>query len=157
MNKILTFDEYQARIGQELGTSDWLIIDQDRINQFADATDDHQFIHVDPKQAKDTVFGGTIAHGYLTLSMLSKFSGETFPMIEGVVMGINYGLNKVRFLNPVKEGQQIRAQFVLKDVVEKKAGQYLFTTDVVIEIKGEKTPACVIEWLSLAITGEHKN
>ncbi len=153
MTKILPIKDYKALLGQKLGTSSWVTIDQERINDFAEVTEDFQFIHVDPKLAQKTPFGGTIAHGYLTLSLLTKFALEVMPGIDGVVMGLNYGMNKVRFLNPVKVDQAIRANFVLKNVDEKVPGQYLSTTEVVIEIKGEEKPACIIEWLSLLITG----
>jgi acyl dehydratase len=152
VNKSYSFSEYQALVGQKLGVSDWMAIDQDRVNGFADMTDDHQFIHVDSARAKETPFGGTIAHGYLTLSLISKFASEVMPGIEGVVMGINYGLNRVRFLSPVKVGQSIRACFSLKDVKEKSSGQYLSAIEIVIEVEGQDKPACIAEWLYLAVS-----
>jgi acyl dehydratase len=139
-------------IGQEVGVSGWSLIDQARIDAFAEVTEDRQFIHVDPEAAKLTPFGGTIAHGFLTLSMLSKMAYEAAPVLEGVVMGVNYGFDKIRFLQPVKSGQRIRAHFKLKDLVERHAKQWLITYEVTIEIEGEPRPALAAEWLGLQIT-----
>jgi acyl dehydratase len=138
-------------VGSTLGPSEWLTIDQDRISQFADATSDHQFIHIDPQAAARTPFGRTIAHGFLSLSMLSYFLGEIGVAPEGTVMAINYGSNKVRFLQPVKVDQRIRAVATVMDITEKKPGQYLFRKAITIEIDGEDTPALVAELLSLFI------
>ncbi len=140
----------QAKIGQELGVSEWAVMTQDRISQFADVTEDHQFIHVDAEKAKMfTPFGGTIAHGFLTLSMLSRFAETGLPAVEGAKMGMNYGLNKVRFLSPVPSGAKIRGRFTLSSAVEKNPGQLLLCHTITVEIEGGAKPAAVAEWLSL--------
>ena len=147
--KKVELSELSSLIGTVIGTSDWVEIDQDRINVFADVTEDHQFIHVDPVKAKMTPFGGTIAHGFLTLSLLSKFAQSATISIKGVVMGVNYGLEMVRFLNPVAVGSKVRGVFTLKDVVEKKPGQILLTYGVSVEIDGVDKPALVADWLGM--------
>jgi acyl dehydratase len=139
--------------GQEVGVSDWVEISQDRINAFADCTEDHQFIHVDEEAAKQTPFGGTVAHGFLSLSMLSKIAYGVAITLEGVVMGVNYGFEKVRFLQPVRAGKKIRGRFVLKDAVEKKPGQWMLSYDVSVEIEGVDKPALVAEWLTMQMVG----
>ena len=141
--------ELAGRIGQEVGVSGWITVDQARIDAFADATEDWQFIHVDPEAAARTPFGGTIAHGFLTLSLLSKMTYEATPVLEGVVMGINYGFNKVRFLSPVKSGKRIRGHFKLLELVEKRPGQWQQTVEVTVEIEGEDKPALVAVSLGL--------
>ena len=139
-------------IGKELGVSDWLLIDQNRINQFADCTEDHQFIHVDEKRAlKETPFGGTIAHGFLSLSLLSKLSYEIAIELENVKMGINYGFEKIRFVQPVPSDSKIRARFVLNNVIERKPGQWMLTYGIAIEIQGQDKPAVIAEWLTIQI------
>lgn len=140
-------------IGSVIGVSEWITIDQDRINQFADVTEDHQFIHINEDMAKMTPFGGTIAHGFLTLSLLSKFSESAGLVIEGVKMGVNYGFNNVRFLAPVPSGAKVRAQFTLKEAVEKKPGQHLLTYEVSVEIDGQDKPALICDWLGMQFTG----
>lgn len=140
-------------IGQEVGVSNWISVKQDRINQFADVTEDHQFIHVNPEAAKKTPFGGTIAHGFLTLSLLAKFAEEGALVLDGVAMGVNYGFEKVRFLQPVAEGSQVRGRFVLKDAVEKNPGQHLLTYAVSVEIDGVEKPALVADWLAMQFLG----
>lgn len=139
-------------MGADMGTSDWFLIDQGRINAFADCTDDHQFIHVDPERAASTRFGSTIAHGFLSLSMLSYFAESVGCVFENMVMGINYGFDKVRFLAPVKVNKRIRAHARLLDVQEKKPGHFLIQQEVTIEIEGETTPALIAEWLTMSIT-----
>ena len=139
-------------IGADTGTSDWLLIDQGRINAFADCTDDRQFIHVDPERAAKTRFGGTIAHGFLSLSMLSYFAESVGCVFEDSVMGINYGFDKVRFLAPVKVNKRVRAHGLLLDVQEKKPGHFLIKQKVTIDIEGETTPALMAEWLTMSIT-----
>lgn len=136
-------------VGKELGASDWFQIDQDRINAFADATLDHQFIHVDPDQAKSTPFGTTIAHGYLTLSLLPylQASIDGFLMPKGMKMAMNYGFDKLRFMAPVKEGKRVRAVATLLEVTEKREGQWLLKFAFTVEIEGEDKPALVAEWL----------
>ncbi len=143
--------EFKDHVGQELGVSEWFRIDQDRINAFADATLDHQFIHVDPEKAKETPFGGTIAHGYLTISLLPYLQStiEGFIMPKGTKMGMNYGFDKLRFMAPVKVDKQIRARAKLLDATEKKPGQWLLKLEYTVEIEGEDKPALVAEWLLL--------
>ncbi len=139
-------DDY---IGYQSEPTEWFTITQDQIDEFADCTHDQQFIHVDPEKARETPFGTTIAHGFLTLSMLSYFAGSYSVIIEGFYMGVNYGFDKVRFLAPVKVNSRIRAVPRIMDVVEKKSGQYMFKTEVVIEIEGEDKPALIAEWLGV--------
>jgi len=143
----VTREAYQAMVGQEIGVSDWFTITQDQINQFADCTHDHQFIHVDPDAAAQTPFGTTIAHGFLTLSLLSAMAYQ-MPAIEGAVMGVNYGMNKMRFVSPVKVGARIRGRFVLAEVLEIRPGEMQSTLNVTVEIEGQEKPALVAEWLS---------
>ena len=135
-----------ARVGEEIGVSDWLEVDQARIDAFADCTEDHQFIHVDPERAKLTPFGGTIAHGFLTLSLLSKLSADASPK-PAVQMSVNYGFNKVRFLSPVKSGQRIRGRFKLLELVEKRPGQWQQTVEATVEIEGSDKPCLLAEWI----------
>lgn len=143
-------EQLRADIGKEVGVSDWVKISQERINNFADCTEDHQFIHINPEQAKKlTPFGGTIAHGFLTLSLLSHFAETGLPKLEGVKMGMNYGLDKVRFITPVASGSNIRGRFVLVDAQEKNPGQFLLKHNVSVEIEGVDKPALIAEWLSL--------
>jgi len=152
------FPLFEADVGDDEGAGEWFEVTQDQVNRFADVTYDHQFIHVDPEQAKDTPFGGTIAHGFLTLSMLSHLSaGATSApqdpaRFEGVVMGINYGFNKVRFLNPVKVGSRIRARGVTSNV-ELKGSSIDVTRDFTVEIEGEDKPALVAEWVTRTVYG----
>jgi acyl dehydratase len=147
--KTIKAEDLHAAVGTDLGTSDWIVIEQDRVNQFADVTEDHQFIHVNPEKAKLTPFGGPIAHGFLTLSLLSKFSEQGSLVIDGVKMGVNYGFEKVRFLAPVKVGKRVRGHFTLKAAEEKRPGQYLLTYEVTVEIEGEDKPALVADWLAM--------
>ncbi|WP_138509462.1 MaoC family dehydratase [Maricaulis alexandrii] len=140
-------------VGQEVGVSDWIEIDQERINVFADVTEDHQFIHIDEEKAKQTPFGGTIAHGFLTLSMLSALAAGTSLVIDGIQMGINYGFEKVRFLQPVRAGKKIRGRFTLAEATERKPGQWMLKYAVSVEIEGEEKPALMAEWLTLQIVG----
>ena len=141
--------QLQDYVGKELGRSDWLTIDQARINQFADCTGDHQFIHVDPEKAKRTPFGGTIAHGYLTVSLLPylQISIDGLVIPKGLKMGMNYGFDKLRFMAPVKVNSRIRAKAKLLSADEKKPGQWLLKFEYTIEIEGESKPAVVAEWL----------
>jgi len=144
-------EELQEYVDKPLEPSAWVRIDQDMINTFADATMDHQFIHVDEERAAQTPFGATIAHGYLTMSLISHFLAECAIRPENTVMGINYGSDKVRFLQPVKVGSEIRALATLMSVSDKAPGQVLMKTGITIEIKGEEKPALVAEILSLYI------
>jgi len=146
MTKTTTFAKLAELAGQEIGASDWLLIDQDRVNLFADATGDHQWIHVDVPRATAEM-GGPIAHGFLTLSLI-PFLGKDILKVEGVSRGINYGLNKVRFTNMVRVGSKVRAVQKLLSV-EPKSGGLMLTSEVTIEIEGEARPACVAETVSM--------
>jgi acyl dehydratase len=141
--------ELRSRIGEEIGVSDWLTIDQNRIDEFAEATEDRQFIHVDPAAAAHTPFGGTVAHGFLSLSMLSRMAADAMLVPESIKMAVNYGLDRVRFIVPVRSGKRIRGRFRLDSVEEKAAGQYLMRHTVTVEIEGENKPALTAEWLGL--------
>lgn len=137
------------KIGETIGTSEWIMVDQDMINKFADATGDHQFIHVNEAMAKMTPFGGTIAHGFLTLSLFPVMAAKSdMPKVEGVKMGVNYGGNKTRFLAPVKSGKRIRGHFKLLEFAEKRPGQWQQTLEFTVEIEGEEKPALIAEWMS---------
>lgn len=136
-------------IGKEIGVSDWIEISQDRINKFAEITEDHQFIHVDPEAAKHTPFGGTIAHGFLVLSMMSRMAAGLDFIMDGLMMVVNYGFEKIRIVSPVKAGKRIRGRFSVKDVHERSPGQWMITLGVTVEIEGEEKPAAVADWLSL--------
>ena len=149
--KTIPLDEFRNLAGAELGPSDWLLVDQDRINRFADATDDHQFIHTDPEQAAKTPFGSTIAHGYLTLSLVPYLNGQTMVAPEGTVMGINYGSDKIRFVQPVIAGSRVRCNTKILSVQEKAPGQWLLKAAVTVEIEGSTKPALIAELLSLLI------
>ena len=148
MSDTMTREELFGLVGQDLGTSDWFQLGQDRINQFADVTEDRQFIHIDPVRAADSPFGGTIAHGMLTLSMIVHLCDNFAPSVEGVRMVINYGFDRVRFAAPVKVDGRIRAVATLIDVKE-RSGQMLVKAKVTIEIEGESKPALVAEWLTM--------
>jgi acyl dehydratase len=148
MAKTRTKEQLLELVGQELGTSEWFAVDQERINQFADVTKDHQFIHVDPERAVAAGLDGTIAHGMLTLSMIVGFCRDFAPALEGSKMVINYGFDKVRFASPVKVNDRIRAVAVLAEARE-RAGQLLVKAKVTIEIEGETKPALIAEWLTL--------
>jgi acyl dehydratase len=146
----ISLDELLAKVGSESGVSPWRAVTQTMIDQFADATDDHQFIHCDPERAAaETPFGGTIAHGFLTLSLLSTFAFETAPRLEGADMGINHGFDTVRFVTPVKTGANIRARFFLADVKVRPSGWIQITNDVTIEIENSLKPALTARWLTL--------
>ena len=145
----MTPQEVAEKVGQQIGTSDWVEMTQERINTFADATGDHQFIHIDEEKAKMTPFGGTIAHGFLTLSMIPYLSANSdLPKVDGVKMGVNYGGNKTRFISPVKSGKRIRGHWKLIDLTEKRPGQWQQTHEITIEIEGEEKPALIAEWIS---------
>ena len=141
--------EMATKVGENLGTSEWILIDQDMINKFADATGDHQFIHINEEMAKLTPFGGTIAHGFLTLSLIPVMSAKSdCPKVEGVKMGVNYGGNKTRFLAPVRSGKRVRGHFKLLEIEEKRPGQWQQTIEYTLEIEGEAKPALIAEWIS---------
>jgi acyl dehydratase len=146
--------DIQSHVGSETGVSDWIEIDQSRVNTFADVTDDHQFIHIDPERAlAETPFGGTIAHGFLTLSLAARMAADVAFGFETTVMGINYGFDKIRFLQPVRVGKRIRGRFVLTEATERKPGQWLLRQNLTVEIEGEDKPALIADWLALQITG----
>ncbi|HUP67483.1 MAG TPA: MaoC family dehydratase [Sphingomicrobium sp.] len=146
---IATLDELRAKIGQEVGLSSWTAVDQPRIDAFADATDDRQFIHIDPEAAARTPFGGTIAHGFLSLSLLSRMGAEAMTLPEGVKFVVNYGFDRVRFLAPVRAGSRLRGRFTLDSLEEKAPGQVLMRHAVTVEIEGQEKPALTAMWLGL--------
>jgi acyl dehydratase len=149
---VATIDEIRGRTGQEIGVSSWLTIDQERISAFADATEDRQFIHVDPQAAAQTPFGGTIAHGFLSLSLLSRMAAELLLVPDSTRMIVNYGLDRVRFLAPVRSGKRVRGRFTLDCVDDKAAGQILLRHLVTVEIQDEDKPALSAVWLTLLFT-----
>lgn len=143
-------DAYLAMVGKEIGVSPWHLIDQKRIDAFAETTEDHQFIHVDPdRAARETPFGATIAHGFLTMSMLSVFNYEVIPKIEGATMGVNYGFDRLRFISPVRAGSRIRGRFVLAEAKMRSANELMSRTSVTVEIEGADKPALVADWIGL--------
>lgn len=149
MAATVTPQEMAERVGTE-HVSDWVEVSQAMIDQFAQATGDHQFIHVDPVLAAETPFGGTIAHGFLLLSLMPMLAARTdAPAIEGARMGVNYGGNKVRFLTPVRSGKRVRGRFTLKKFVERKPGVWEQVQDYLLEIEGEEKPAVIAEWIAL--------
>ncbi len=146
----ITLDAYQAMVGKEIGVSSWHLVDQPRIDTYADVIEDHQFIHVDPERAKkETAFGTTIAHGFLTMSLLSIMSYEVMPVIAGTAMGVNYGFDKLRFISPVRSGKRVRGRFVLAEAKLRKPNELQSRTNVTVEIEGEDKPALVADWLGL--------
>ncbi len=149
---VATLEQIAARVGQEIGISGWLMVGQERITAFADATEDRQFIHVDPQAAAQTSFGGTIAHGFLTLSLLSRMAAETIFVPDTTKMIVNYGLDRVRFLAPVRSGKRIRGRFSLDGLEAKAPGQILLRHVVAVEIEGEDKPALSAVWLTLLFT-----
>lgn len=146
-----SIDEIRDRVGKEVGVSSWLLVDQGRIDAFADATEDRQFIHTDPEAAKQTPFGGTIAHGFLSLSLLSRMGAEAMLVPQGLKMAVNYGLDRVRFLAPVRSGSRVRGRFTLDSAEEKAPGQWLLRHTVTVEIEDEDKPALTAVWLALMI------
>ncbi len=144
-----TLAQFAGLVGQEIGVSDWITVDQPMIDRFADATGDHQFIHIDPVRARETPFGGTIAHGFLTLSLAPLMRDRAhLPQIDGVKMGINVGCNKVRFLSPVRSGSRVRGRFVLRAFEQKAPDRWQETADFSVEIEGAERPALIAEWLT---------
>ena len=140
-------------IGQEIGVSRWITVDQARIDAFAEITEDRQFIHIDPVAAKQTPFGGTIAHGFLTLSLASAMSYDAVKPLDGVVMGVNYGFDKLRFLAPVPAGSNIRGRFKLLSAEDKGGGRWLLKHELTVEIEGADKPALIAEWLGMQMVG----
>jgi acyl dehydratase len=150
MRTFTSTDELEAAVGEDLGATDWIEIDQHRVDQFADATDDHQFIHTDPvRAAAETPFGGTIAHGFLSLSLLSAMNYNCLPKVREQTMGINYGFDKVRFMTPVKCGAKVRGRFTMAEARFRGAGMLMVTYDVTVDIEGERKPALTANWLTI--------
>ena len=146
----VSFETYQSMVGQEIGVSSWHLVDQGRINVYADVIEDHQFIHVDPERAKrETAFGTTVAHGFLTMSLLGIMSYEVMPVIEGTTMGVNYGFDKLRFVSPVRAGRRVRGRFTLMEARLRKPTELQSRTNVTVEIEGEDKPALVADWIGL--------
>jgi acyl dehydratase len=148
---VASLEHIRTRIGEEVGVSSWILVDQPRIDAFAEATEDRQFIHVDAEAAAATPFGGTIAHGFLTLSLLSRMGAEAMLIPDTLKMAVNYGLEQVRFLAPVRSGKRVRGRFVLDSVDEKGPGRVLIRHRVSVEIEGEEKPALTALWLGLMI------
>ena len=147
----ISIEDFKSSAGSELGPSDWLLIDQERINRFADATDDHQFIHVDPQKAAATPFGSTIAHGFLSLSILPHLLSQIMPIPDGIVMGINYGTDRVRFSLPVHVNSRVRARAIIEKVNARSGGQFMVKTRVTLEIENRRRPAVIADILSLYV------
>ncbi|WP_213774903.1 MaoC family dehydratase [Bradyrhizobium sp. dw_78] len=146
----VSLEAYQAMVGHEVGVSAWHLVDQPRIDRYADVIEDRQFIHVDPERArKETSFGATIAHGFLTMSLLSIMSYEVMPVIEGTTMGVNYGFDRLRFISPVRAGSRVRGRFILTEAKLRKPGELQSRTSVTVEIEGEEKPALVADWIGL--------
>ena len=150
-SKVVATSEMVNQIGYKFEPGDWMILDQGRINSFADCTEDHQFIHVDEEAAAQTPFGGTIAHGLLTLSSLVKLCEDSCLYPENIVMGINYGFNKVRFLVPVRAGKRVRAHVEIQNVEPKDEKRYVVTLAITVEIEDEEKPALVAEWMNMMV------
>jgi acyl dehydratase len=147
---LASLEEIQAKVGTEIGVSDWILVDQDRIDRFAEVTEDRQFIHVDPdRAAAETPFGGTVAHGFLTLSLLTRMGEDAFLQPPDVRMGVNYGFERLRFMAPVRAGKRVRGRFKLLSADERSPGQWRFVHEVTVEIEGEEKPALVVEWIGV--------
>lgn len=144
----ISLNAYKALVGQEVGVSKWFKVDQDRIDQFADITEDHQFFHIDPERAKATSFGGTVAHGFLTLSLLAPMAFEVQPRLKNRVLSLNYGFDRVRLTASVPAGSRIRGRFILKEIVDRGPKEIIAKSEVTVEIEGREKPALVAEWLS---------
>ena len=146
----VSLEIYQNMVGQEIGVSSWHVVDQKRIDLYADVIEDHQFIHVDPERAKkETAFGTTVAHGFLTMSLLSIMSYEVMPVVSGTTMGVNYGFDKLRFISPVRAGSRVRGRFTLAEASLRKPKELQSRTHVTVEIEGEEKPALVADWIGL--------
>jgi acyl dehydratase len=146
----ISLEAYRKMVGHEVGVSSWHLVDQKRIGVFADVIEDHQFIHIDPERAKrETPFGTTVAHGFLTMSLMSIMSYEVMPVIEGTTMGVNYGFDKLRFISPVRAGSRVRGRFTLAEATLRKPTELLSRTNVSIEIEDEEKPAIVADWIGL--------
>ena len=146
---IASIEDIQSKVGTEIGVSDWILVNQARIDSFAEVTEDRQFIHVDPEAAAKTPFGGTVAHGFLTLSLLSRMAADTMLRPEDVKMGVNYGFERVRLMAPVRSGKRVRGRFTLVRFEERNPGEWQFVHTVTVEIEGEDKPALVADWIGL--------
>ncbi len=146
---VASLEEISGRVGSEIGVSPWIEISQQAIDAFADVTGDHQFIHVDPAAAAQTPFGGTVAHGFLTLSLLSQMAASVMLAPETLKMAVNYGFERVRFIAPVRSGKRVRGRFTLASAEEKRPGQWQFVHNVTVEIEGEEKPALTADWIGL--------
>ena len=146
----VSLETYRSMVGHEIGVSSWHLVDQGRIDVYADVIEDHQFIHIDPERAKrETTIGATVAHGFLTMSLLSIMSYEVMPVIEGTTMGVNYGFDKLRFISPVRSGSRVRGRFKLVEVKLRKPKELQSHTHVTVEIEGEDKPALAADWIGL--------
>jgi acyl dehydratase len=146
----VSLEAYQNMVGKEVGVSSWHLVDQGRINDYADVIEDHQFIHIDPERAKrETSYGTTVAHGFLTMSLLSIMSYEVMPVVERTTMGVNYGFDRLRFISPVRAGSRVRGRFVLAEAKLRKPKELQSRTNVTVEIEGEDKPALVADWIGL--------
>ncbi len=146
---VASIEDIRGRVGSEVGVSDWILVDQAAIDAFAEITQDHQFIHVDPEAAARTPFGGTVAHGFLTLSLLSRMAADAMLRPGTIRMGVNYGFEKVRFIAPVRSGKRVRGRFTLVSVEEKRPGQWQFLHHVTVEIEAEEKPALTADWIGM--------
>ena len=149
---VASLEEIGPRVGTEIGASPWILVDQESIQAFADVTGDHQFIHVDPEAAARTHFGGTVAHGFLTLSLLSQMAASVMFVPPTLRMAVNYGFDKIRFIAPVRSGRRVRGRFTLASMEEKRPGQWQFVHHVTVDIEGEERPALTAEWIGLIFT-----
>ena len=150
----VSLETYQGMVGREVGVSSWHLVDQTRIDAFADVIEDHQFIHIDPERARrETDFGTTVAHGFLTMSLLSIMSYEVMPVIQGTTIGVNYGFDKLRFVSPVRAGSRVRGRFTLVEAKLRKPTELQSRTNVTVEIEGEEKPALVADWIGLIYFG----
>jgi len=150
---LASLEEIQSKVGTEIGVSDWILVDQDRIDRFAEVTEDRQFIHIDPARAAATQFGGTVAHGFLTLSLLTRMGEDAFLYPASMKMGVNYGFERVRFMAPVRSGKRVRGRFRLMSLDERRPGQWRFAHEVTVEIEDEDKPALVVEWIGVIFVG----
>lgn len=146
---VASLDEIRGKVGSELGVSPWILVDQRAIDTFANVTGDRQFIHVDPTAAAQTPFGGTVAHGFLTLSLLSQMAAHVMLVPDSLKMAVNYGFDKIRFIAPVRSGKRVRGRFHLASAEEKRTGQWQFVHNVTVEIEGEDKPALTADWIGL--------
>jgi acyl dehydratase len=148
---LISIQQFRAGVDKEIAVSKWILVSQEQIDSFARATGDEQFIHTDPARARESPYGGTVAHGFLVLSLISAMSTATFPAIERHYMSVNYGMDMVRFLSPVRAGKRVRGRFLLKDLIERAPGSWLSAISVTVEIEGEAKPALVAEWRMLTV------